>query len=67
MVILLLLSHGLEMLDNNWRLDGKWKMFFSEWSVGAAESGSGCSFFPPVSVKDHTVSSDVTSLKVPNT
>ena len=54
-------------MDNNWRPGGKWKNGFllGNWWVrqGAALGAR----FPPVSVKDRSVSSDVASLKVPNT
>jgi hypothetical protein len=54
-------------MDNNWRPDGKWENGFliEDWWVqqGVALGAR----FSPVSVKDGTVSSDVASLKVPNT
>jgi hypothetical protein len=54
-------------MDNNWRPGGKWKNGFllgNWWVQQGAALGAR---FLPVSVKDHTVSSDVASLKVPNT
>ena len=64
MVILLLLSHGPEMLDNIWRLGGTGDLVVD---LVGRQSEALVTLVPPVSVKDHTVSSDVASLKVPNT
>ena len=54
-------------MDNNWRPGEKWKNRFllgNWWVQQGAALGAR---FSPVSVKDRTASSDVASLKVPNT
>ena len=54
-------------MDNNWRPGGKWKNRFLLENWWVQQDAALGAHFLPVSVKDHTISSDVASLKVPNT
>jgi hypothetical protein len=52
---------------NNWRSGGNWKNRFLLGNWWVQQGATLGAHFLHVSVKDHTVSSDVASLKVPNT
>ena len=54
-------------MDNNWRLGGKWENRFLSGNWWVQQGVALGARFLPASVKDHTISSDVASLKVPNT
>ena len=62
MVILLLLSHGPKMLDNNWRLGGTGDLVVD---LVGRQSEALVALVLSMSIKDRTVGSVVASLKVP--
>jgi len=64
MVILLLLSHGPDMLDNNWRLGGTGDLVVD---LVGRQSEALVALVLSMSIKDRTIGSVVASLKVPNT